>query len=69
MASGTWRGVLFTDESRFSLLQGDGRQREWRCVGERFACCQVVDRVAHWWQWVWYGQAYVMDKRTRVHFI
>ena len=31
-----WRGVLFTDESRFSLFRADGRQRVWRRVGERF---------------------------------
>ncbi len=42
-----WRGVLFTDESRFSLYRADGRQSAWRCVGERFADVIVVDRVAH----------------------
>ncbi len=42
-----WRGVLFTDESRFSLYRADGRQRVWHCVGERFADVNVVDRVAH----------------------
>ncbi len=31
-----WRGVLFTDESRFSLYRANGRQRVWRRVGERF---------------------------------
>ncbi len=41
------RGVPFTDESRFSLYRADGRQRVWRCVGERFADVNVVDRVAH----------------------
>ncbi len=30
-----WRGVLFTDESRFSLYRADGRQCVWRRVGER----------------------------------
>ncbi len=41
------RGVLFTDESRFSLYRADGRQHVWRRVGERFADVNVVDRVAH----------------------
>ncbi len=61
-----WRGVLFTDESRFSLYRADGRQRVWRRVGERFADVNVVDRVAHGvmvWAGVCYGQ------RTQVHFI
>ncbi len=38
-----WRGVLFTDESRFSLYRADGRQRVWHRVGERFADVNVVD--------------------------
>uniref|UniRef100_A0A1A8PPR2 Tc1-like transposase DDE domain-containing protein n=1 Tax=Nothobranchius rachovii TaxID=451742 RepID=A0A1A8PPR2_9TELE len=42
-----WRGVLFMDESRFTLFRADGRQRMWRHVGERFADVNVVDRVAH----------------------
>ncbi len=64
-----WRGVLFTDESRFSLYRADGRQRVWRCVGERFADVNVVDRVAHGgggvmvWAGVYYRQ------RTQVDFI
>ncbi len=64
-----WRGVLFTDESRFSLYRAEGRQRVWRRVGERFADVKVVDRVAHGrgevmvWAGVCYGQ------RTQVHFI
>ncbi len=42
-----WRGVLFMDESRFSLNRADDRQRVWRRVGERFSDVNVVDWVAH----------------------
>ncbi len=60
-----WRGVLVTDESRFSLYRADGRQRVWR-VGERFADVNVVDRVAHdgGGVMVWAGLCYV--QRTQV---
>ncbi|XDV17633.1 hypothetical protein PO909_023465, partial [Leuciscus waleckii] len=64
-----WRGVLFTDESRFSLYRADGRQYVWRCVGEWFADVNVVDRVQHGgggvmvWAGVCYGQ------RTQRHCI
>ncbi|KAL7863404.1 hypothetical protein SRHO_G00123880 [Serrasalmus rhombeus] len=38
-----WRGVLFTDESRFSLYKADGRLHVWRRVGERFADVDLVN--------------------------
>ncbi len=38
-----WRGVLFTDESRFSLYRADGRQRVWRRVAERFVDVNVEE--------------------------
>ncbi len=64
-----WRGVLFTEESRFLLYMADGRQRVWRHVGERFADVNVVDRVAHGGGgvMVWAGLCY--GQRTQVHFI
>ncbi len=64
-----WRGVLFTDESRFSLYRADGRRRVWRRVDERFADVNVVDRVAHGGSgvMVWAGVCY--GQRTQVHFI
>ncbi len=64
-----WRGVFFTDESQFSLLRADGRQRVWRCMGEWFAFVNVVDQEAHdcggvmVWAGVCHGQ------RTQMHFI
>ena len=44
-----WRGVLFTDESRFSLFRADGRQRVWRRVDtvNEFSeahCCAIHPR-------------------------
>ncbi len=64
-----WRGVLFMDESLFSLYRADGRQRVWRHVGERFADVKVVNRVAHGGSgvMVWAGVCY--GQRTQVHFI
>jgi len=58
-----WRGVLFMDESRFSLYRADGRQCVRRCVGEQFADVNVVDRVAHSGGGVMacYRQAYVIN--------
>ncbi len=51
---GVWHfGEVFTVESRFSPYRADGRQRVWRCVGERIAVG------------LWYGQAYVMDNEHR----
>ncbi len=44
-----WRGVLFTDESWFSLYRADGRQRVWRRVGEWFA--ERCGSSGPWWQW------------------
>ncbi len=61
-----WRGVLFTDESRFSLYRADGK-RVWRRVGEKFADVNIVDRVAHGggevmvWAGICYGQVHFID--------
>ncbi len=57
------------DESQFSLLRADGRQRVQRRVDEWFADVNVVDRVEHGgggvmvWAGVCYGQ------RTTVNFV
>ncbi len=53
-----WRGVLFTDESQFSLYKADGRQRVWHPVGERFADVNVVDWMAHGGVMVWASLCY-----------
>ena len=40
---------MFSDESVFTLRCADGRQRVWRCRGERHAqCCvsELTDSVA-----------------------
>ncbi len=64
-----WRGVLFTNESWFSVYRADGRPHVWRRVGEWFADVNVVDRVAHGGSgvMVWAGVCY--GQRTQVHFI
>ncbi len=64
-----WIGVLFTDESWFSLYRADGRQRVWRCVGERFADVNVVDRVALSGGGVMVWAGICNGQRTQVHFI
>ncbi len=64
-----WRGVLFTDESRFSLYRADSRQRLWRRVGERFADVNVMDRVAHGGGGVMVRETVCYGQRTQMHFI
>ncbi len=55
-----WRGVLFMDESRFSLYRAEGRQHV--CVVWMIGLLNVVDLVAHGgggvmvWAGVCYGQ-------------
>lgn len=52
-----WAMVLFTDESRFTLSNCDGRRRVWRRTGERFidACVQEHDRFGGGSVMVWAG--------------
>ena len=40
----TWNRVVFSDESRFSLSEADGRVRVWRRIGERYSDACVVER-------------------------
>ncbi len=64
-----WRGVLFTDESWFSLYRADGRQCVWHRVGERFADVNVVDRVAHGGGGVMVLAGLCYGQLTWVHYI
>ncbi|KAL7865993.1 hypothetical protein SRHO_G00112400 [Serrasalmus rhombeus] len=66
---GIWRGVLFMDESRFSLYKADGRLRVWCCVGERFADVSVVNRVAHGGGGVMHDNAWPHVSRVCTQFL
>ena len=46
-----WRGVNFTDESRFSPFRTDGRQRVWCRVGEWCADVKRCGSSGPWWRW------------------
>ena len=61
--------MLFTDDSQFQLYRAHGRQRLWRCMGERFADVNVVNRVPHGGSGVmiWAGISY--EQRTQLYFI
>ncbi|TWW73540.1 Poly [ADP-ribose] polymerase 2 [Takifugu flavidus] len=37
-----WHPVLFTDESRFNLSTFSRCERVWRCRGERYAACNII---------------------------
>ncbi|KAI4892846.1 hypothetical protein NFI96_004930 [Prochilodus magdalenae] len=52
-----WRPVLFTDKSRFTLSTCDGRDRVWRCCGERSSACNILqhDRFGSGSVMVWGG--------------
>ncbi len=70
---GVWHfggGVLFTDESQFSLYRGRGQMAD-SMYGIVWVSGMLMSTL--WIEWpmvaLWYGQAYVMDKRTQVHFM
>ena len=64
-----WRGVLFTDESRFHLSTCDRRVRVWRAPGERYAQCNIVefDRYGCGSIMVWGGICF--DGRTELYVV
>ena len=63
-----WAGVLFSDESRFTLSRSDGRARVWRRTGERYAdaCVREADRFGGGSVMVW--AAFTCNQRTPLHF-
>ncbi|KAJ8332478.1 hypothetical protein SKAU_G00422670 [Synaphobranchus kaupii] len=64
-----WRPVLFTDESRFTLSTCDRRERVWRCRGERYAACNIIqhDRFGGGSVMVWGGIS--LEGRTNLHML
>lgn len=64
-----WNQVLFTDESRFSLEQNDGRVRVWRRTGERYNedCVQQVTAHGGGSIMVWGG--FSAHHKTPLYFI
>lgn len=64
-----WRPVLFTDESRFTLSTCDRRDRVWRCRGERYAACNIIqrDRFGGESATVWGGIS--LEGRTALHVV
>nr|ABV31711.1 transposase [Salmo salar] len=64
-----WRPVLFTDERRFTLSTCDRRDRVWRCCGECFAACNILqhDRFGGGSVMVWGGIS--LGGRTALHVL
>ena len=64
-----WGMVLFTDESRFTVANNDGRQRVWRRPGERFmdVCVREHDRHGGGSIMVWGGIH--LHGRTPLHIV
>ena len=38
-----WSNILFTNESRYTVSNNDGRMRVWRRQGQRFAACNMLE--------------------------
>ncbi|GFU64449.1 endothelin-converting enzyme homolog [Trichonephila clavipes] len=45
-----WKNVLWSDESRFTVRQSDGRVWVWRVPGEHFFSDYIVPTVKGWWK-------------------
>ncbi|TWW56334.1 hypothetical protein D4764_08G0003210 [Takifugu flavidus] len=52
-----WHPVLFTNESRFNLSTCHRHERVWRCRGDRYAACNIIqsDRFGGGSVMVWGG--------------
>ncbi|MCI4390161.1 hypothetical protein PGIGA_G00119410 [Pangasianodon gigas] len=64
-----WHPVLSTDESRFTLSICDRSERVWRCRGERYAACNIIQH-----DWFGGGSAMVwggisLEGRTDLHML
>jgi Transposase len=46
-SEGDWGKVMFSDESRFTVFSSDRRLRVWRRPGQRFAQCNISERVPY----------------------
>ncbi len=64
-----WRGVLFMEESRFSLYRADGRQRYGVVWVSGFAHVNAVNEWPMVAVGLWYGQGVCYGQWTQVHFI
>lgn len=64
-----WSLVLFSDESRFTVSNNDGRRRVWRRQGERFSACTrvEVDSYGGGSVMVWAGVC--LEGRTDLHVV
>ena len=61
--------LIFTDESRFTLSTSDRHERVWRCRGERYADCNIIqhDQFGGGSVIVWAGIS--LDGSTDLHVL
>ena len=59
--------MLFMDESWFQLYQADGRQSDWRHVGEQFADVNVVNSILHGGGWGYGMGRHELETKNTMH--
>lgn len=64
-----WANVLFSDESRFSLVHNDGRMRVWRRPGERFVDANVREVVPFGGGSIMVWGGFSLHHRTPLHLV